>query len=1383
MTAQGWDRKVFRLRKLPSHISSLAETADILSRALSLPIDDIVVYSIGRTTDIWEVPPFKVATLQLKSIPTLLRDRLAEDEWSIPTTSNLPIDDLLLDTHFEGLTALNDVDPAKHSADCIAISGLASHPFGSWQPRGNDKTFMWLRDAIPKYMPGVRSVLYGYDSKLTSTGSFQSISDISRTLILHLKSGGWNLPSSKPVVFLAHSLGGLVLKDAIVQVADREKGVANILDNVRGAVMFGVPSLGMDQSSLMAIVEGRANEMLVQDLSREGGANYTRQLNTRFEGLTFLRTARILWAYETKESPTVARRTDGSWERNGPPAVLVNPESATCHHFRKDKSVTIPINEDHSNMVKFSRDDATLRIIIHSLSELCSPRASRAKESSGVDMVSETERIPPNNDVHPAPIGEEPRLSDSNEILRQWEYLTLSIEAIYNNLYSPELDFRVEQIEDPFQDTFKWIFDLPVFSNWLQEGSELFWIHGKPGSGKSTLMKHIFRSKQTWELLHNWRRGSLEIQAAFFFSYRGSALQKSLEGVLRSLIIQVFTPFRAEYWKRHRHDWDEFYSFRQKIRKLELQDAQLSRDTERIRHAFTEVTEKMKLDQAQLTEDGELASKELKSSVDEKRKQQLDLERELGELHTEQAGIRNKLTALQQQTPSFADYFRPYMATPETKFLMGVAVEFRDDRDGLIPKLERILRRLLDQEVRGLDLALFFDALDEFDGHINMISRFLKTLVKNSATSATRVKVCFSSRPWESLQAHFSSYPGFSLQDYTKYDIERYTASIVTSLDISDPFITEIVPAITARANGVFLWVKLALSLLSQTVIPNAKATSWELLETKLRELPEDLFEFYELIIERIPGHYRRYTFALLELLVRHTGPAVAATKIRDAVLVSGCNTLQEATDQLEGAHGQGSLSQGDVKEAINNIATWGGGLVETKMQEGISRPQLMHHTVLEFVSGLSFKRIVVGDLASFLTENGHSFHLKYMTYARRKRGFAVHQPENQPQPESQILGLSFPKDMDDAEEIRQLAYHAEQSELTTGRSHLRFLHSIPVEIMAAVFGVPCHFWEKDCTFLCLVAGYGLSLCLRDWIAKNPSRLKSIALRSVHLPVLSSLTFSPPGGEFHERYLGTIRLLLENGYVVGKDPEFFPKILDELWNPPNPGRAAAKSKLLTELAILVLEHGQDPDTPIRVESLPAPQPEPNYDSDDAYDAELGHCWPLHMAPPRVAAELILRGAAPNMKDSTGRTPLDWVLKLPSPGPAMPHDWNTARKYEMCNILVKAGGVTSWKTHRSARVEILAEFEKEGLDTRFLRLSFENLDNDGDTADELRPRDFAYMTGAGTGMEKKGTEKKGKEKKGKKSTGHWFKVLKRRLSRKTPNQSIELSVITHGQVTP
>jgi hypothetical protein len=77
------------------------------------------------------------------------------------------------------------------------------------------------------------------------------------------------------------------------------------LNNIQGAIMFGVPSLGMEQSHLLAMVEGQANETLVQDLSRGTGNNYLRQLRGRFDGICFTRQARIIWAYETVESPTI----------------------------------------------------------------------------------------------------------------------------------------------------------------------------------------------------------------------------------------------------------------------------------------------------------------------------------------------------------------------------------------------------------------------------------------------------------------------------------------------------------------------------------------------------------------------------------------------------------------------------------------------------------------------------------------------------------------------------------------------------------------------------------------------------------------------------------------------------------------------------------------------------------------------------------------------------------------------------------------------------------------------------------------------------------------------------------------------------------------------
>jgi len=86
--------------------------------------------------------------------------------------------------------------------------------------------------------------------------------------------------------------------------AGRDKSFSSILDNISGAVMFSVPSLGMQQCHLMAMVEGQPNEFLVKDLSRQT-RRYLRDLNARFKGLSFLRTAEVLWAYETHESPTV----------------------------------------------------------------------------------------------------------------------------------------------------------------------------------------------------------------------------------------------------------------------------------------------------------------------------------------------------------------------------------------------------------------------------------------------------------------------------------------------------------------------------------------------------------------------------------------------------------------------------------------------------------------------------------------------------------------------------------------------------------------------------------------------------------------------------------------------------------------------------------------------------------------------------------------------------------------------------------------------------------------------------------------------------------------------------------------------------------------------
>jgi hypothetical protein len=67
----------------------------------------------------------------------------------------------------------------------IAISGLGGHAFGSFKERGGP--FMWLRDALPFDVPGARILVYGYDTQLIRSSSFQNLTDLGRNLQSDMK--------------------------------------------------------------------------------------------------------------------------------------------------------------------------------------------------------------------------------------------------------------------------------------------------------------------------------------------------------------------------------------------------------------------------------------------------------------------------------------------------------------------------------------------------------------------------------------------------------------------------------------------------------------------------------------------------------------------------------------------------------------------------------------------------------------------------------------------------------------------------------------------------------------------------------------------------------------------------------------------------------------------------------------------------------------------------------------------------------------------------------------------------------------------------------------------------------------------------------------------
>lgn len=88
---------------------------------------------------------------------------------------------------------------------------------------------------------------------------------------------------------------------------------------------------------------------------------------------------------------------------------------------------------------------------------------------------------------------------------------------------------RVHDIEKAADNTCEWLRGHTSYRTWLRDPSALLWIKGKPGSGKSTLMKHIFQRDDSREV----------IRATFFFNARGSQIEHQPIGLYRSLLYQL----------------------------------------------------------------------------------------------------------------------------------------------------------------------------------------------------------------------------------------------------------------------------------------------------------------------------------------------------------------------------------------------------------------------------------------------------------------------------------------------------------------------------------------------------------------------------------------------------------------------------------------------------------------------------------------------------------------------------------------------------------------------------------------------------------------------------------------------------------------------------
>ncbi|PTB50659.1 hypothetical protein M431DRAFT_523369 [Trichoderma harzianum CBS 226.95] len=165
--------------------------------------------------------------------------------------------------------------------------------------------------------------------------------------------------------------------------------------------------------------------------------------------------------------------------------------------------------------------------------------AAMAAAAYAKDLIN---RLPPLESAVP----QNTNNSSSNQLHPQGEMpYTITVEqinALLNSLRFDQIGARQMTIKNAHAKTCEWLLQKPEYIDWLdpakiEDHHGFLWIRGKPGAGKSTLMKFALNSAK--------RSMRDKTVIYFFFNARGEDLEISTIGMYRSILLQLLEKIPA----------------------------------------------------------------------------------------------------------------------------------------------------------------------------------------------------------------------------------------------------------------------------------------------------------------------------------------------------------------------------------------------------------------------------------------------------------------------------------------------------------------------------------------------------------------------------------------------------------------------------------------------------------------------------------------------------------------------------------------------------------------------------------------------------------------------------------------------------------------------
>ena len=183
-------------------------------------------------------------------------------------------------------------DGSRAAIDIVFVHGLTGNAYNTWLYKSTK--VHWPSDLLKQDIPDSRILSFGYDAdivNLWNPASNNQLSNHAEKMVSDLvRLRERTDTQTRTVLFVAHSLGGLVTKQALIHSRNNhEQFLRQIEANTIGIVFLGVPHFGADLASWGSFVAQtvrlfkQANKDIVRIL--EPGSEVLRSLGTGFHNI------------------------------------------------------------------------------------------------------------------------------------------------------------------------------------------------------------------------------------------------------------------------------------------------------------------------------------------------------------------------------------------------------------------------------------------------------------------------------------------------------------------------------------------------------------------------------------------------------------------------------------------------------------------------------------------------------------------------------------------------------------------------------------------------------------------------------------------------------------------------------------------------------------------------------------------------------------------------------------------------------------------------------------------------------------------------------------------------------------------------------------------